>query len=502
MKKFLSLILALVMVISMASFASAQGDAVVVGIAGDPGNIGPFQGMGLGRIGILFTTYEFLVSKDGSDYPGVLMKELTQVDELTYDVEIYDYIHDQDNNHLTASDIKFCYETAKSIGNLPKLNSIKSVEVISDYVCRFHFESLAAGDLYSLLMECPIVTQAAYEKYGDQMAVAPVSTSPYRVVNYQTGSTIEMEYTGNYWQKDESLVRTTSRHNVDKITFKIIPDSVQLTNALKTAEIDISAAIDAAYIKDFMGVEGFNVTQFPDNITKYLIFNNNVFSDANLRKAIAYGIDTDDVNLYAYDGIAMPAKTIGNSKYPDFVASWNDEPYYEYDAAKAEELFAAAGVKDATYRLMYSVSDVNTMIATTIQANLMDFGINLELIPYDNALFNTYKYANDGGEWDLMLDEGGSSGLLSNVWKLTMDRNDQVHGKTIGYVADDQLQALLDAALADNNAENMDAFHQYLKEQCYQYGLIAPVNNMAHTTVVKSAKTCFRGQVLPGACEY
>ena len=112
MKKFLSIVLALIMALSMVSFASAeQGAAVTVGLAGDPGNIGPFQGMGLGRIGILFTTYEMLMVKDGNEFRGCLMKELTQVDDLTYDVEIYDYIKDQAGNPLKASDIKFCFDT-------------------------------------------------------------------------------------------------------------------------------------------------------------------------------------------------------------------------------------------------------------------------------------------------------------------------------------------------------------------------------------------------------
>ncbi|MGN1019725.1 MAG: ABC transporter substrate-binding protein [Aristaeellaceae bacterium] len=503
MKKILSLVLALAMLLGCVSVATAeQGESVVVGIAGDPGNIGPFQGMGLGRIGILFTTYEMLMVKDGDEYVGCLMKTLTPVDDLTYDVEIYDYIYDQAGNHLTASDIKFCYESAQATGNLPKLSAVASIEVLSDYVCRFTFSELSAGDLESLLMECPIVTQAAYEASADEMATDPVTTSPYRVVSYATGSTIEMEYSGSYWQTDDSLVPTTSRHNVNRITFKIIPDAVQLVNALQTKEIDISAAIDAAYIKDFMDREGFNVTQFPDSITKYLVFNNNVFGDANLRKAIAYAIDVDDINTFAYDGLAMTAKTVGNSKYPDFQAKWNDEEYYEYDEAKANEYFQAAGVTSASYVLMYNVSDVNTLIAQTIQSDLAMFGINIELKAYDTALFNTYKYANDGGEWDLMLDEGGSSGLLCNVWKLTMDARDQVHGMTIGYVADDQLQSLLEAALTTDAADDMDAFHQYLKEQCYEYGLIAPTVNLAHTDTIKTAVTCFRGQVIPGACEY
>ena len=469
MKKFLSIVLTLIMVLSVASLAAAdQGSEVTVGIAGDPGNIGPFQGMGLGRIGILFTTYEMLMVKDGDSYVGCLAKNVTPVDDLTYDVEIYDYIKDQEGNPLTASDIKFCYDTAQASGNLPKLAVVDSVEVLSDYVCRFTFSALSAGQLEELLMECPIVTQAAYEASADQMATDPVSTSAFHVTSYQTGSTIVYENTGKYWQTDDALVPTTSKHNVDKITFKIIPDTVQMVNALKTKEIDISAAIDSAYIKDFMDVDGYSVTQIPDNVTKYLIFNNNVFGDINLRKAIAYGIDTEDIALFA---------------------------------DKAQEYLTAAGVSNPTYRLMYNVSDQNTAIVSTIQSDLMDFGINIELIPYDNALFGNYKYS-ENSEWDLMLDEGGSSGLLTNVWKLTLDRRDQVHGKTVGYVVDDQLQSLLEAAMADNSPENMDAFHQYLKEQCYEIGLVAAVNNLAHTTIVKAAKTCFRGQILPGACEY
>ncbi len=504
MKKFLSLVLALCMVLSCVGFASAdQGTTVSVGLAGDPGNIGPFQGMGLGRIGILFTTYEMLMAKgaDG-EYCGVLMKEMTKVDDLTYDVEIYDYIYDQAGNHLTANDIKFCYETAAGTGNLPKLSSIDSVEVLSDYVCRFHFVSLSAGDLESLMMECPIVTQAAYEASADVMATDPVSTSPYQVVDYKTGASITYKYTGNYWQKDE-LVAYTSQHHVDEVVFKIIPEAVTLNNALSTGEIDITAMLDAMYVGDYLGKDGYNADSFQDNITKYLVFNSNVFNTVESRQAIAYAVDVQDLITFAYNGTgARAAKSIGNSNYPDYLASWEDEPYYEYDEAKATELIEAAGLSGKTFSLIYSTTDVNKNMAEAIQSDLAFFGINVELKAYDNNLFNQYKFGDDVGEWDLMLDEGGASGQVVNVWKLTLDRNDQAHGKTTGYVSDDQLQALLDAAMADNSAANMDAFQQYLKEQCYEYGLLVPVTYLIYTTNIKTAARCFRGQILPGACEY
>ena len=161
--KLVSLFLCLTMALSLSCFsAGAEAEKVVIGLTGDPGNIGPFQGMGLGRIGILFTTYEFLVTKTNGAMEGVLMKDYTQIDELTYQVEIYDYVYDQAGNHLTAADVAWCYETAKASGNLPKLGSIESVTVVSDYVAEFKFAALAAGDLNALLMECPIVTQTRW----------------------------------------------------------------------------------------------------------------------------------------------------------------------------------------------------------------------------------------------------------------------------------------------------------------------------------------------------
>ena len=65
MKKILSMLLVFAMALTccFGAVASAEADKVVVGITIDPGNIGPFQGMSAGRIGILFTTYEFLVTK-------------------------------------------------------------------------------------------------------------------------------------------------------------------------------------------------------------------------------------------------------------------------------------------------------------------------------------------------------------------------------------------------------------------------------------------------------
>ena len=125
-------ILALAMALSCIGFtAVAEGEIaekVVVGLNNDPQNLGPFQGMSAGRIGVLYTMYEMLAVTEGGETYGVLMQDCEKVDDLTYNITIYDYIYDQAGNHLTADDIVWCYETAIASGNLPKLSSsIESV---------------------------------------------------------------------------------------------------------------------------------------------------------------------------------------------------------------------------------------------------------------------------------------------------------------------------------------------------------------------------------------
>ena len=487
---------------------SASGESkVVVGLAHDPQNIGPFQGMSAGRIGILYTVYEFLVTTEGGEMKGVLMKDYEKIDDLTYTCEIYDYITDQLGNPVTAADVVFSYNTAMQSGNLPKLGSIDSVKVISDYVVEFKFNNLSIGDLGALWMECPIVTQAAYEASPDEMATDPISTTAYKCTEYVSGSKIVFTNTGNYWQTDASKINNTSKSNVDVIEFDIITDSAQLTNALKTSAIDVTNWLSDIDVADFQGMEGFEVAPIPDNTTYFLLFNcdgdQGAFADnEKFRQALAYAVDSQQLVDGALIGSGNVAKTWGNTNYSDYVSTWNNEDYYSYDLEKAKQLLAESGAAKTTLNLMITSTDLNTKLATIIQAQLALIGITVNISTYDSQLFNEYKYQPD--QWDIMLDQGASTSYLVNVWKLNWDSSGYVHGGSENFVKDDKLQELLIAAMdVDNhNDTTMDAFHQYLKEQCYGIGLVQSMSNIAHTARISKITVDARGQVTPGACEY
>ncbi|NLV98179.1 MAG: ABC transporter substrate-binding protein [Clostridiaceae bacterium] len=480
---------------------------VVVGLAHDPQNIGPFQGMSPGRIGILYTAYEFLAIKEGGEMYGVLMKDYKKIDDLTYNCEIYDYIYDQAGNHLTAEDVAFSYNSGIEYGNLPKLRSINSVEAISEYVVQFKFDTLSIGDLGALWMECPIVTKAAFEASADQMATDPITTTAYKCTEFVSGSKMVFTKTDSYWQTDESKLQNTSKHNVDVIEFDIIPDGSQLTNALKTGAIDVTNWLSDVDVEDFMGKDGFDVTPVPDNLTYFLVYNCDEEQGAfannkEFRQAIAYAIDLQQIVDGAFDGNGNIAKTWGNTNYADYVESWLDEDYYDTDLDKARQLLAESGVSDLNINLMIVSGDVTTKIATIMQAQLAQIGVTVNINPYDAQLSNTYKYQPE--QWDLMLDQAGSTSYLVNVWKLAWDRSGYKHDGAMNFVKDDQLQSLLETAMDVDSHDDasMDAFHQYLKEQCYGIGLAQSMTNIAHTTKISKIVVDARGQTTPGACEY
>lgn len=486
---------------------SPADSKVVVGLAHDPQNIGPFQGMSAGRIGILYTVYEFLVTTKGGEMTGVLMKDYEKIDDLTYNVEIYDYIYDHDKNHVTAADVAFSYNSGMDSGNLPKLGSIDSVEVVSEYVVQFKFNKLAIGDLGALWMECPIVTKAAYDASPDQMATKPVSTTAYRCTEFVSGSRMIFENTGSYWQTDASKISNCSKANVNTIVFDIITDASQLTNALKTRSIDVTNWLSDSDVEDFENAEGFGLSPIPDNTTYFLLFNcdeeTGVFAgNPELRQALAYAINKDQLVQGALSSNGKTAKTWGNTNYSDFQDKWLNEDYYETDIEKAKQLLKDAGGEGLSVKLMLESGDTNTKIATIIQAQLGQIGVNVELATYDAQLANDYKY--QPGEWDIMLDQGGSTSYLVNVWKLNWDAAGYTHGGAENFVKDNKLQELLGEAMDidGHSDESIDAFHQYLKEQCYGIGLVQPMSNITHTSNISEIVVDARGQVTPGACAY
>jgi len=488
--------------------APAIASDVNVAILGDPADLGPFVGMSLGRIAVLHTIYEYLFDfTPGEPLTPYIAKSVEKTADKTYVVTLFENVVDSAGNPITAKDAAWSYNTAMEMGNLRPLGDIASVKATGDYTVEFVLKKEPGmGDLEKVLTEAPIVSQASYEASPDKFATKPITSSPYVLTEYVPGSSLTFEKRADYWQTDKSLGPKYNQANVQKAVFQIITEQAQHAVALETGSADVSAYISSADADRFKGQAGFSLTTFQDNLTQFLGFNGsegNVFTNKELRQAVAYAIDTTAMCEAVSPGACFPAHTIGNSNFGGYMTQWDTEPYYDFDLAKAQELLAAAGHKagELTVKLLAQNDGRSGLMAQVIQSQLKELGITVEINQVEAPVFNQLK--TDPTAYDLIIDAAAGGDFINNPWQLIYDQN-RNNGATGTFFKDDQLQALLDAISATGGftPENIDAFQQYQKEQAYSYGLLSFANIVVANSGITKVVTDGRGQVVPGPSEF
>lgn len=499
-----------------------EGTSVVVGVSADPTSLAPWVGNNGGRIAIMPSIYETLVQAEGlgTEMYGVLAESWEQMDDVTYNITIYDNIYDSAGNHMTASDVAFSYNTAKEQGNLNKLSQIKEVKTIDDYTAQFIFsDKLNDGQLETIWTEAVVVTQAAYEASEDGMATIPVTTAPYQVTENVSGSRVIAVKNEDYWQKDESKVHQMSKQNVDNIEFDIITDMSQMANALKTGSIDMTNTIDAVDLPAFQEGgkydEGFTDFQVEANNTYMLQFNCDSQSpcgNVNLRKAIMYAIDEEQIIDTVLGGDGFVVHGYGNQKYADYNPAWDEEPYFEYDVDKAKEYLAKfeeeTGQKAEDITLTFinkeaSRPNDNDMMQI-IQGYLLAIGIQSELSV--QGANNYVKFASDPTAWDITMssENAASTNYLITWWENQMNPAYHPESGTFNFIKDDGLTELINITKTPegHTVENMNALQQYLNDNAYVYGICGYYENVVTADWVTDLCTECRVQIIPGGCEY
>jgi ABC-type transport system substrate-binding protein len=478
---------------------------IVVAVSGDPSNLGPWVAMSMGRIGVLTTMYEYLFYQVGPELTPFIAKSYEKVDAKTYRVTIFENVTDSAGNHITAADVAYSYNTGMTLGNLRPLGDLASVTAVSDYVIDFVTKEDLGGGGIEILVEAPIVSQKAYEASPDQMATKPITTAAYVLTEYVPGSSLTFERRADYWQKDPTQSPIVAKSNVQTAIFQIITEPAQHTVALQTGTAEISTSVPGSDVSLFDGKPEFTVLRKMDNLTQVLAFNGTAghpFTSKELRQAVSYAIDKKALCDAVSPGACNPSHDIGNSNFIGYLTKWDTEPYYEFDLAKAKELYAASGAPAGlTVTLLAQSQPPSTgLVCQVIQADLEALGIKVNIAQVDPPVFNTE--VTDPAKWDLSLNAAAGGDYVFSPWQLMFDQN-RYNGTTSNWFKDDQLQTLMDAAAATGATEaTVDAAWQYIKEQDYMQGLFSYVNNIVAVSSVTSVFLDGRGFVVPGACEY
>lgn len=424
-----------------------------------------------------------------------LAKSVTKVDDLTYDIELYDYITDSKGNNIDADDVIFSYEMSQSLGQFLNVGTnMESLTKTGDYSLRMVINKTAPGVLEDLLSNTQlyIVDKDWYESASEEERRSdPAVTGAYRVTSVVSGSSAVLEAVENYWQNDVSLRPRAAYQNVKTVEFKVITEASMRAIALENGEVDVTSINNSDlphFFENGKAKEGYNVAIAGGTTGNHLFLNmdsgKSVLADnVDLRRAVLYAISSEDL-MYAtgadeYTGII--SRTLGTKNQAGYLPQWDTEEYFDYNPEKAAECLTAAGYKpgEVTLRVMTSSMLFTDSFRAVLIANLEEAGFKVDSLAVDQALFNTYK--NDSTQWDVMIDlKGGQTGHIIGCWDYCFNPSGYTNG-SVCFTHDDTLTQLLDDANNKGDEASMIAFHNYLKDQAICKGLYTSLSATAST---------------------
>jgi peptide/nickel transport system substrate-binding protein len=342
MKKILTLMLALVMILSMAAVGNAEAaakDSVVIAIGSEPETLDPTKGWGHGNAPIVQSTLVRYTSE--LTFENDLATGYSLDDSgLVWTFTIRDDAYFTDGEKLTASDVAFTLETAKAAQGAVDLNYMESAVAQDDTTVVITL-SKPTSIFLNTLASVGIVPEHAY---GEDYGTNPMGSGPYKFVE---------------WKAQEQLIFTANENYyggapaIKNVTVVFMGEDAALA-AVQAGQVDVaysSATLGTTVVPGYT-VErvksadnrGFTLPVLPNEgktTESGAPIGNNVTCNKEIRQAIAYAIDREVVAEIALNGFARPAYS-ENDGMP-----WNNpEVAIETDVEYAKQLLADNGWVD------------------------------------------------------------------------------------------------------------------------------------------------------------
>lgn len=262
----------------------------------------------------------------------------SQIDDLTWEFNLRDGVLFHDGSKMTADDVAFSLErTNKLNSRIPTLLRMESIEVVDPLTIRIKTSDPNPTLPAALHFAAPLAIISPKSVNDKGEVVAPIGTGPFKFDGYDESThVLTVAKNANWWGGEVKL---------DGIVIKPITDPNTRALSLENGEVDFTVDVPYNEIEGLNGKDGITVDKFENSRLIYLLFNlkKAPFDDVRVRKAIAYGMDRQEIVQYVLFGVGAPAVGIYR---PDFYWTNQNLVAYENDANKAKELLAEAGWKD------------------------------------------------------------------------------------------------------------------------------------------------------------
>ncbi|MDG4785010.1 ABC transporter substrate-binding protein [Micromonospora sp. WMMD1102] len=369
-----------------------------MGLSAESGALDPHAFTG--NFLLLDAIYEPLVSygKDGRLGPGLAESWAVAEGGKQVTFDLRDGVRFTDGTPLDAAAVKWNFE--RWVGNkrfsfFRASQVISTVEASDPDTVRLTLSEPYEPLLQELSIVRPVRLLSPKSATADGKFQTPVGTGAWKLAsNTATGAVLERN--GDYWGEKPRL---------ERLEFKVIPDSQARVDALANNEIDLIggpylAPITPVEAKSLDGRDDVELLTGAPDVSIMLGFNpDGPAGDKAVRQAVGKAIDTASMAKALFLDYAEPARRVFPPGVPD---SGNDLPVGFDKGAAGSVLDAAGYVRDGegrvkagkrlSLRLLVPATpaegqlDPRTM-AAAIAAALKEVGIAVEIVPVDAAVY-------------------------------------------------------------------------------------------------------------------
>jgi len=445
----------------------ADKDTLVVGVSSDIHLLDPAVSSDNYDWRQIYPSYDRLVKykvagDEGSTEVEPMAAESWTVspDGMVWTFKIRKGITFDDGTPLDATAVKFSFERVLKIGKGPadNIGAIQSVDAVDGSTVKISLKSAFGPFLQTLATDAASIVNPnimKHEKNGDLaqawMAQNTDGSGPFKIVEWSRGERCVLAAKPNYWGPKPKL---------QKVIIRFMRESSDQRMALESGDIDIAEGILIDQIPAIEKNPNVVVPRYPSQLVEYVYLNcqKPKLNNKLVRQALNYAVDYQGIITHVLRGNGVQMRG------PIPKGMWGHKPdvlQYQKDVAKAKDLLKQAGFeKGLDLTLIYSERRASwEQIATILQSNLAEIGVNLKLELMANP---TLRDKVDRGDFELCLGawspDYADPSMFMNFW--FDSKNFGLPGNRSHY-KNDQVDELIrkSLALADVK-QRVELYHQ------------------------------------------
>lgn len=334
------------------------------------------------------------VDEASGDYRKELAKDVeVSEDGLVYTITLVD-ANFQNGDPLKASDVVFSYNRAIANARFNSATEVlDKVEALDDKTVQITLKFPYSPIKHTFFL-VRICSEREVTEAGDLFGTQPhkAGTGPYYIDSYDPAGTVILKANEDFYGGAPAI---------KTIRLVTISDDAAAVIAYENGEIDfMTNAPTAEWDALVEASNGCSTVLQGNNIRVFYInykspTNNNILGNEYVRKAICYAINKEAINMVAAGGLGNITSEFIPSCYVATAPNESTFETYPYSVEKAKEMLRLAGYTDAEIANGINVGTISTYgsaagekakAAQVIQSNLREAGLIAEVEVQDSTV--------------------------------------------------------------------------------------------------------------------